>query len=363
MNLKQLKLLDFRSYKNETFDFSDGINVIWGENATGKTNLLEAIYLLSLGESFRARKIDEMVRFGSEWGRISGAIDDGGGEKKLEIVITKGEINGKRVAKRKFVVDEASKRKKDYVGNLPAVLFRPEDLEILSGSPDGRRNFLDQILFQVDVGYITSFGVYGQALRRRNKILDAIKEGVANKHSLTFWNGLLVKHGQVLMEKRSELVGFINHLWDRSDLFNDLSIEYDKSTISEKRLEQYKNEELAAGYTLVGPHKDDITVEMKMKLNGEDEQKRDLGKYGSRGEQRMAILALKMGEIYYLEEHLAEKPILLLDDIFSELDDGHGEEVLRVMEGRQVVVTTADEKDLDLFGKVNKIELNKVETL
>ena len=357
MNLKQLELLDFRSYKNKELRFSKGINVIWGENAVGKTNLLESVYLLSLGESFRARKIDEMIRFGNEWGRVSGVVEDGGEKKKLEIMITKGVVNGKRVAKRKYVVDEASKRRKDYVGNLPVVLFRPEDLEVLSGSPDGRRNFLDQVLFQVDTEYVRSFGVYSQALRRRNKILDAVKEGVATEHSLTFWNGLLIKHGQVLTEKRGELIGFINHLWNRSDLFSDLSIEYDKSVISEKRLEQYKNEELAAGYTLVGPHKDDVTIEMKMKQNGESEEKRDLGRYGSRGEQRMAMLAMKMGEIYYLEEHLVEKPVLLLDDIFSELDEIHEKEVLRVMEGRQVMVTTADEGDLKLFGKVKKIRL------
>jgi len=348
MYLKEIKLLDFRSYKNKSFQFSSGVNVIWGENATGKTNLLEAIYLLSLGESFRARKVDEMVRFGNEWGRVTGVVKDAEGEKKIEVMVTKGEVNGKRVAKRKFVVDEASKKRVDYVGNLPVVLFRPEDLGVMSGSPDGRRNFLDEVLFQVDTEYVRSFGVYNQALRRRNKILDAVREGVATKHSLTFWSGLLIKHGQELTEKRSELVGFVNHLWSRSELFNHLSIEYDKSVVSEKRLEQYKNEELATGYTLVGPHKDDLVVKAKEK---------DLGTYGSRGEQRMAILALKMGEVYYLEEFLKEKPILLLDDIFSELDDEHEEEVLRVMEGRQVIVTTADEKDLRLFGEVRKIKL------
>jgi len=357
MYLRRLKLLDFRSYKNREIEFSEKINLVWGGNAVGKTNLLEAIYLLSLGESFRARKIDEMIRFGNDWGRVSGVVEDGSGERKLEVVITKGVMNGKRVAKRKYMVDDASKRRKDYLGNLPVVLFRPEDLETLSGSPDKRRGFLDQVLFQVDTEYVRSFGVYNQALKRRNKILDAIREGVATKHSLAFWNGLLIKHGQALTEKRSELIGFINHLWDRSDLFSSLSIEYDKSVISERRLEQYKSEELAAGYTLVGPHKDDLVVEMRMKQNGKGEKKRDLGRYGSRGEQRMAVLALKMGEIYYLEEHLTEKPVLLLDDIFSELDEGHEKEVLRVMEGRQVVVTTADEKDLRLFEKAKKIGL------
>jgi DNA replication and repair protein RecF len=361
MHVGNLRLLSFRSYKKKNFEFSNGINVVWGENAAGKTNLLEAIYLLSLGESFRARRIDEMVRFDDEWGRVSGVVVDDGEEKNMEIVINRGEVNGKRVAKRKYIIDEASKRKKDYVGNLPVVLFRPEDLETLSGSPDKRRGLLDQVLFQVDTEYVRSHGVYTQALKRRNKILNRIKDGVATKHSLAFWDGLLVKHGQVLTEKRSGLMGFMNHLWDRSELFKGLSLEYDKSVISEKRLEQYKSEEVAAGYTLVGPHKDDFVVRMRMNADSDEVRERDLGKYGSRGEQRMAVLALKMGEIYYLEEHLAEKPILLLDDIFSELDEGHEKEVLRVMEGRQVVVTTADEKDLTLFGRVKKINLVKTE--
>ncbi|MBI2310364.1 hypothetical protein HYU90_00865, partial [Candidatus Collierbacteria bacterium] len=162
-------------------------------------------------------------------------------------------------------------------------------------------------------------------------------------------DSLLIKHGLILIEEREGLVNYINSLWERSELFNQLKMVYDKSLISEMRLAQYKDEELAAGYTLVGPHKDDFRV-----TSGGD---RDLAIYGSRGEQRMTVLALKLGEIYFAEERGGEKPLLLLDDIFSELDQVHRKEVLRVMTGRQVVVTTAMKEDLGLFAEAKVIEL------
>ena len=354
MFLKRLELKGFRGYQKREFDFGEGLNVVWGKNASGKTNLLEAIYLLSLGESFRAKKIDEMVNFDEELGRVKGKIEDDNGEsEELEVMVNRGEVGGKRVAKRKYSIDGAGKRKSDFLGELPMVLFWPEDMEILIGSPDKKRTFLDQVLIQTEEGYARSLMVYNQTLRRRNKLLDAVREEESTRHALAFWDGLLIKHGEVLSRKREELVNYIDALWQRSDLFNELSLTYDKSVINEKRLDQYKNEELAAGYTLVGPHKDDLQV---ISLNG-GERERDLSIYGSRGEQRMAVLALKMGEIYFMEEKLRSKPLLLLDDIFSELDERHKEEVLRVMKNRQVIATTADEGDVDLFGKGKKIKL------
>lgn len=354
MFLRHVDLAGFRSYKKRSFSFGNGLNVIWGNNASGKTNLLEAIYLLSLGESFRAKKIDEMVNFDEELGRVKGIIENEDGEtKEIEVMVNRGEVGGKKVAKRRYLIDGAGKRKGDFLGELPVVLFWPEDMEILIGSPDKKRSFLDQVLVQTEQDYARSLMVYNQTLRRRNKLLDVIREGTSTRHALAFWNGLLVKHGEVLSSKREELVSHIDLLWQRSDLFSGLSLIYDKSSISEKRLEQYSKEELAAGYTLVGPHKDDLKI---VSLNGE-KRKRDLSIYGSRGEQRMAVLALKMGEIYFMEERLKDKPLLLLDDIFSELDERHKSEVLRVMKERQVIATTADEGDVELFGKGKKIEL------
>lgn len=347
--LTKITLTNFRSYEMKELELSDGVNVVFGPNAFGKTNLLEAIFLMSVGDSFRAKRTEEMVRFGEELGRVGGLIVDENGEAMtIEVIVNGGMVMGKVVNKRKYIIDGVSKRRKDLVGLLPLVLFRPEDVELLSGSPDVRRKFLDKVLLQTDKSYDHSLTTYEQALRRRNKLLDAIREGAVTRYSLAFWDGLMIKHGAIIQEKRREFVDYINSLFSRSELFNKLNLAYDASPISEARLEQYKDAETALGYTLVGPHKDDLMIK---------EGDRNLSVYGSRGEQRMAVLACKMGEIYYLEERTKRRAVLLLDDIFSELDEEHKQEVLRVMVGRQVVVTTADEGDVPMFKKVNLIRL------
>ena len=347
--LTKVTLTNFRSYEMKELEMSDGVNVVFGPNAYGKTNLLEAIFLMSVGDSFRAKRTEEMVRFGEELGRVGGQIIDEKGElMTIEVIVNGGVVMGKVVNKRKYIIDGVSKRRKDLVGLLPLVLFRPEDVELISGAPDVRRKFLDKVLLQTDKSYDHSLTTYEQALRRRNKLLDAIREGAVTRYSLTFWDGLMIKHGAIIQEKRREFVDYINSLFQRSELFNKLKLEYDASPISEARLEQYKDAETALGYTLVGPHKDDLMIK---------EEERNLSVYGSRGEQRMAVLACKMGEIYYLEEKTKRRAVLLLDDIFSELDEEHKQEVLRVMVGRQVIVTTADEGDVPMFKKVNLIRL------
>jgi DNA replication and repair protein RecF len=347
--LKNIKLSSFRNYDTREIDFSGGINVIFGQNAKGKTNLLEAIYLLGIGESFRAKRTEEMVMFNQELGRVVGEIELSKNDSvTLEILVNNGIVLGKTVNKRKYLIDGVAKRRQDILGVLPLVLFRPEDVELVSGSPDSRRKFLDRLLIQIDKIYENSLSTYEQALRRRNKLLDAIREGSASRYALTFWDGLLIKHGQIVQERRRLLIDYMNDLYKRSELFKELSIEYDVSLMSESRLAQYKDAEVAVGYTLVGPHKDDFLVK---------DRTRNLAVYGSRGEQRMAVLALKMGEIYFMEEKSDKKVLLLLDDIFSELDEVHKQEVLRVMAERQVVVTTADEDDLKMFENANLIEI------
>lgn len=335
--MQKLSLKDFRNYKGRKIDLDEGVTVVLGPNASGKTNLLEAIRLVSSGESFRASRIEEMIRFDQDWGKVDIWLKEGGEEIKLTVMLTRGELKGKRVNKRRFMVNDNGKKRKDFVGRMPSVVFRPQDLGMIEGSPYLRRGWLDEMLSQAVKGYERSLQSYNKALKRRNKILEAIREGEASRYQLTFWDGLLIKHGQVLVEKREEVVNYVNEVFYKSELFAKLELEYDKNVVSERRLDQYEKEEVAAGHTLVGPHKDDLIVLFA------DGKKRDLGIYGSRGEQRMAVLGLKMGELLFLEERLGKVPILLLDDIFSELDRGHGREVYRVMEGRQVVVTTTDE--------------------
>ena len=347
--LKSVALSNFRNYKEKEFDLTEGVNVVFGENAKGKTNLLEAVYLLSTGDSFRARLTDEMVGFEAEYGKVHGELDHKKEIITLEVIVNRGVVMGKTVNKRKYLVDGVSKKKEGLVGFLPTVLFRPEDVEIVGGSPDGRRRLVDRLLLQVDAIYKNSLMTYEHALKRRNKILDGIRDGAMTRYALAFWDGLLIKHGGIIQEKRRELVAFMNDLFGRSEMFNKVKLELNSSSISEARLEQYKEAEVAVGYTLVGPHKDDLLIK---------EGNRDLATYGSRGEKRMAMLAFKMGEIYFLEKHGENKSLLLLDDIFSELDEVHKLEVLRVTKGRQVIVTTADEKDVEMFEGANKISLS-----
>lgn len=349
MGIQRLSLRDFRNYKEKEIEFDDGVNVIFGENAKGKTNILEAVYLASLGDSFRARRTEEMVRFGCELGKIKAdLVWENKDKQEIEVIVNGGVVMGKVVNKRKYLIDGVSRRKKDLLGLLPVVIFRPEDVELVSGSADVRRKFMDRLLIQADKVYENSIATYEQALRRRNKILDAIRDGSATRHALTFWDGLLIKHGNIVNVKRQELVRYINDLFGKSELFKRVKLNYEMSTISETRLAQYKDAEVAVGYTLVGPHKDDLVV---------TEHDRNLSTFGSRGEQRMAVLAMKMGEIYFLEERGKKKALLLLDDIFSELDIVHKKEVLRVTEGRQVIVTTADDGDADMFTKAARIVL------
>lgn len=347
--LKALALRGFRNYELKDLEFSDGVNVIFGDNAKGKTNILEAIYLLGVGDSFRAKRTEEMVKFGNELGRVKGVVDDPTeGNMTLEVLVNGGLVMGKKVNKRKYLIDGVSKMKKDAVGWLPLVLFRPEDVDLISGSPDVRRKFLDRVLVQIDGNYVNALSNYEQALRRRNKVLDSIREGTSTRHALAFWNGLMVKYGTIVQVKRKELVAFINELFAKSELFNKLKIDLEDSVVSESRLEQYLDAEIALGYSLVGPHKDELVIR-----DGD----RRLSVYGSRGEQRMAVLAMKMGEIYYLEEQTRKRVLLLLDDIFSELDETHKQEVLRVTLGRQVLVTTADEDDLKMFAGASVFSL------
>jgi DNA replication and repair protein RecF len=353
MRLATLSLEGYRSYEKKRIEFGEAVTVVVGPNAIGKTNVLEGLRLISVGESFRAGRIEEMVRFGEEMGRVEAVIEDEGEETKLSVILTRGEMGGKRVAKRRYLINDVGKKKEDFVGMLPTVVFRPEDLELMDGSPSLRRKWFDGVLVQERGEYRRSLMAYEKALRRRNRVLEAVREGEVSKYQLTFWDGLVIKHGQVITEMRERLVGYINDVFSRSDLFDGLRIEYDKSLINERRIKQYEREEIMAGHTLVGPHKDDFVV---ISVDGGE---RDLSVYGSRGEQRMAVLGLKMGELLYLEEALKKKVVLLLDDVFSELDEEHAVEVHRVMLERQVVVTTTNEDDLSGLENVKVIKLEE----
>lgn len=362
MILKSLIFQNFRNYFKKEFGFSSRANLIVGPNSAGKTNILEAIYFLASGKSFRVKGVEsETIRNGAEIGRVFGKTGENGRETKLEIVLTRGEIAGEKTAKKKYLVNGVGKRAFDFVGNLRAVYFGPEDLELVTDSPSLRRKYLDMVLSQVDREYARASLSYEKGLRSRNKILEEMREiGVVDRRRLYFWDQLLVKNGNIVSEGRRDFINFLNarkefdlpatpsqaRLAWRAGEDGGFEVEYDPSTISEERLAKYGNEEIAAGMTLVGPHRDDFKIRIipndQKNPNYPEQQGRDLSIYGSRGEQRLAILWLKLGETNFIKEKTDDFPVLLLDDIFSELDIEHRKLVFDLINDQQTIMTTAD---------------------
>lgn len=365
MKLERLELANFRSYTNLTLTFAE-TTVIVGNNGAGKTNILEAIALLATGTSPRTRVTEEMIRVGGDLATVGGIVNSNkqtvtsnqGGDTEeytsLTVVLTPGVYLGKRTTKRRYLVDGVARIRVRFVGYLVAVLFRPEDLRLVEGSPARRRQYLDEVLVQASSEYGRALTAYEGALRRRNRLLDEIREGRAVRAQLTFWDATLVKNGNILTEARRT---FCEYLATCKMPFGEMEVVYQPSTVSPERLYKYKDEEVAAGYTLVGPHKDDFKIMVNGQWSMDNGAYKDLMKYGSRGEQRLGVLFLKIGSMYYLEQELGVKPLLLLDDILSELDEVHRKQVVELMEGRQTVLTTAEQESVALVGGAKVISL------
>lgn len=359
MIVDKLMLQYFRNYKKKQFSFSPSVTLILGPNAAGKTNILEAIYLVSTGRSFRAEKDRDMIFWGEDIGRIqstsipssyAGIQHRISEEVGLEIVLTNGTVQGEKARVKKFLVNGVPRRSVDFVGNLRVVHFSPEDLELVIDSPSVRRNYLNSVLSQIDREYRRNLMSYEKGLRQRNAILERIKEGLSERSQLFFWDQLLIKAGSYITASRELFINTINRY-----VIDDLSYQlvYDPSFISESRLEQYKFEEVAAKTTLVGPQRDDFSFVKRKKTEKQPlifrNDTMDVGRFGSRGEQRLAVLWLKLAELMYIEEKARDRPVLLLDDVFSELDEQSRRLVLSIIYKQQTIITSAEESIKQLF--------------
>jgi DNA replication and repair protein RecF len=351
MYLKQISLQNFRSYLKKDFNFSPNTTLIVGPNTAGKSNLIEAIFFLAKGGSFRIDQDEQLIKFEKDIARIKGKIE----EKNLEVIISKGPVGGRLRPFKKYLVNGVGKRKADFVGNFFAVLFAPNDLEIIIGSPSKRRDFIDNILIQTDRDYRLAIGFYEKGIRIRNALLHKAREtGRKSEKEFVYWDNLLIVQGQKVTKKREEFIEYLNS--SKKNVF-PFEIFYDKSTISKERLLQYKDAEIASGVTLVGPHRDDLklrTENLELKMDC------DLKDFGSRGQQRLAILQLKILELNYIEIKTGVKPTLLLDDIFSELDEGHINLILDMVGSQQTIITTTHEEFIPkkILKNVQLIELN-----
>jgi DNA replication and repair protein RecF len=341
MVIRRLTLHHIRALTSGTWTFGPA-TVIAGLNGAGKTTLIEALGLLSTGESFRAGKIDEVIQLGQELGRISAEVEHDGEVESLEMIVTRGLVQGKRTQSRLYSVNGLRRRKKDFLGRLVTVVFRPEDMRLIEGSPARRRLFLDTALSSIDFHYAHALASYEKTLKSRNRLLQFVAEGRQQRTALSFWNQSLVKHGEVVQQKRAELIGFLRQI----GFALSLGITYQPSIISEQRVADHLDREIASGHTLIGPHKDDFVVTFPGKivgLTGEAAaEPLAISAYGSRGQQRLAVLWLKLGELQFVQQKLAQPPVLLLDDMLSELDEHSRAVVFEWLPKYQSILTTAD---------------------
>jgi DNA replication and repair protein RecF len=353
MVLSSLSLQNFRSYTKKKFSFSPQTTIVVGPNTSGKTNLMEAITILARGKSSRAEKEVQAVRFEEELARIKGNI----GDTQLEVVFTNGTVAGVMAPQRRFLVNDIPKRRIDFASHITVVSFAPSDLEVIIDGPSLRREFLDEVLEQVDRQYRIAAVTYTKALRQRNALLHQVQEsGIRNEKQFEYWDTLLITHGNYLTQKRQACIDFMN---SASHDVVPISIRYDHSTISEDRLLQYKDAEVGAGVTLVGPHRDDFLTETVL-----GKQMRNVKIFGSRGQQRLVVLQLKLLQLLYIEQETGQRPLLLLDDIFSELDSGHITLVQSLLGKQQTIMTTTHKEFLeeDITKDCSVIELEVDET-
>lgn len=339
--------------------FTPGLNVFSAPNGSGKTNVIEALTLLSQGSSWRAQKTEELIQWNEPLAHVQAKIvlESQDEPLKLEQVYTHGSLHGTRTQKRLYKVNGVNRRSQDAVGQLLTVLFTPEDMTVFQTGPSARRRLLDELLDQTFPKYRYARRQYEQVLKRRNRLLKNIREGKSQSGELFLWDRLLIEHGEVIHKHRSDFLEWLNGVsvgQDASAAFGVGSVAavrgeeyhftYDHSVVSTARLEQYARAELGSGYTLVGPHKDDVVFEFRR-----GGAWRNVESYGSRGEQRMALVWWKLMELESIRQNRHDTPVLLLDDVYSELDEANQVRLTDQSQVGQVILTTAEVRDTDLL--------------
>lgn len=348
MILRKLKLVNFRNYRNFNINFQKNINIIIGDNAQGKTNILESIYTLALTKSYRTANDSNLVRLDQEKFIISGETKDNKIFKKLSLEFYKGN----KVVK---INDNIVNKISDYIGNLYVILSSPDDLQMIKGSPADRRNFLNIEISQLSSNYIKKYNEFNKILKMRNDYLKLLfTNSLCDYNYLDILtNNLIDREIDIYIERNN----FINKINDSiTDIYRNITgiknlkilyetnIEfnnYEPSVMKKILLDKYKKNqkrEISMGMTLYGPHRDDFTFLI---------DNNDIKIFGSQGQQKLAFIALKFSEIPIFEEKTNTKPIILLDDIFSELDKTKKNKLIQYIDNDyQVIITSNDTKDI-----------------
>jgi len=332
MWLKKINLFNFRNFKERSFVFNPFLTIIIGENSKGKTNLLEAVYCLTYGKGFRERNENELIFFGEKRTKIEGIFEDKEQKFVYGIIIEKNNDGTKKT----YLIDDSKKKfiqfKKEII---KSVLFSPDQLSIINGSPEERRNYFDRFLSENDNQYKNKLNNYQNALKKRNKLLEKYEKANNNfLEELSFWNHYLIEQGNYIFKQRHNYCQFLNKHFslDGKHFF----IDYQPNLLDNKKFKEIFNKELKYRQTLIGPQKDNFFIFIK------NSDSKNIHLFGSRSEQRLALFWLKINEINYYEERFKFRPILLLDDIFSELDFNNRILILKLIRKYQTILTTTE---------------------
>ena len=332
MIIRSLELENYRNYESLHLNFDDHINVFYGDNAQGKTNALEAMFLCATTKSHRGSKDREMIRFGAEESHIKLIVEKQGVPCRIDMHLKKNRSKG--VAVNGIPIHKVT----ELFGILNVIFFSPEDLGIIKNSPAERRRFIDLELCQLDKLYLTDLAGYNHVLNQRNKLLKDMYKQPDLGATLDVWDMQLVNYGRKIIGKRREFVESLNEIIKEihrnlTGGIENIEVIYEPSVESEaleESLFRNRDRDLRMKMTSSGPHRDDLMVA----VNGID-----IRKYGSQGQQRTAALSLKLSEIYLVEKIIHDKPVLLLDDVLSELDSSRQNYLLESIHDIQTMIT------------------------
>lgn len=350
MIVKSIKLENYRNFKKLDTDINPKLNIFIGDNGQGKTNLLESIFLCSIGKSFRANNENDLIHFNENFFKVDLEID-----KKNDALLRKISFDFKKGNKKSIKINDISLEKmSELVGILNTVIFIPDDLRIIKGSPTERRRFINIDISQIKPKYKYLLKNYKKVLNQRNSIIKNLQKN-QNRQVLDIWDDYIVSIGTELIYYRKKYIEDLNryasHIYSKisngSEFFDlkykcnignidDLNKDEIRTLLKEKLNDSFESD-IYRKCTLVGPHKDDIIFKINNK---------DFKYFGSQGQQRSAVLALKLAEIEIVEDEIGEYPILLLDDVLSELDNKRKKFLMDYIVDIQTIITSTDDKDL-----------------
>ena len=349
MYIKKIFLNNFRNYENQQITLNENINIIYGNNAQGKTNIIEAIFLCAMGKSFRDKKDKNLIKFSETSANVN---------IEYQKIDRLGEIKAEISDKKTFFINGVKQSKiSDIIGKINVVIFTPEDINIIKEGPQRRRKFLDMMISSLKPAYIHLLNNYNKILEQRNNYLRQIKIENKDVSVLDIWDEQLAEHSFKIFEYRKYFIQKIeNYIEDIHNMITNcgkerIKIKYISNGKSKEQfLENLKKSrviDIQRGYTSTGVHRDDFMIYINNK---------QVSIFGSQGQQRTSILSLKLCELKIVKEEIGDSPILLLDDFMSELDENRRKSFIENIKGNQVIITCTDKIKLDNDNKTFYVE-------